>query len=225
LRTLVRRPSPRLGEGIVTHVPRRPVDVDLAHEQWAGYVGTLEKEGWETIEVTPADDCPDCVFVEDTAVVVGETAVLTRPGAVSRQPEINAVERTLASLGYAVERIREPGTLDGGDVLRFGDVAYVGVGRRTNADAARQLQALTGLRVVPVPVPAGALHLKTAVTFVPDGTRVAANVLPLDDARVLVAATDAGLVAARGYEPIAVDISEFQKLEGGVTCLSVPLPG
>jgi dimethylargininase len=224
LRALVRRPSARLGEGIVTHVPRQAVDVDLAHEQWTAYVRALEGAAWETMEVPAADDCPDCAFVEDTVVVVGETAVVTRPGAVSRRPETPAVERTLEQLGYAVERIREPGTLDGGDVLRLGDVAYVGVGRRTNAEGARQLHALTGLRVVPVPVPAGALHLKTALTFLPDGTRVDGNVLALDTKRILVAADAADVVTSRGYEPVVVDISELQKLEAGVTCLSVPLP-
>jgi len=224
LRALVRRPGPRLGEGIVTHVPRQRVDVDRAHEQWAAYVRTLEDAGLEIVEVPAADDCPDCVFVEDTVVVVGDTAVVTRPGANSRRPETAAVERTLAGLGYTVERIREPATLDGGDVLRHGEHAYVGVGRRTNAEGARQLHALTGLRVVPVPVPAGALHLKTAVTFLPDGSRVDGNVLPLDSARVVAPAELAAAVTAHGYEPIAVDISELQKLEGGVTCLSVPLP-
>lgn len=223
MRALVRRPGPRLGEGLVTHVARQRVDADLAHEQWAAYVRTLEEAGWETVEVPPADDYPDSVFVEDTVVVVGETAVVTRPGAVPRRQETAAVERTLEELGYPAARIREPATLDGGDVLRLGELAYVGVGRRTNAEGARQLQALTGLRVAPVPVPAGALHLKTAVTFLPDGTRVDGNVLPLDSTRIVVPAGFAAAVAARGYEPIPVDISELQKLEGGVTCLSVPL--
>jgi dimethylargininase len=224
LRALVRRPGPRLGEGIVTHVPRSAVDVELACEQWAAYVRALEGAGWETVEVAPADDCPDCVFVEDTVVVTREVAVVTRPGAPSRIAETGGVARVLEDLGYEVARIRAPGTLDGGDVLRLGDLAYVGVGRRTNAEGAKQLQALTGLRVVPVPVPAGALHLKTALTFLPDGTRIDGNVLPLDSRRVLVSAASAGAVARRGYQPVTVDISELEKLEAGLTCLSVLLP-
>lgn len=224
MRALVRRPSPRLGEGIVTHVPRSPVDVELANEQWAAYVRALEGARWETVEVPATDDCPDCVFVEDTVVVTRELAVVTRPGAPSRIAETDGVARALEELGYEIARICEPGTLDGGDVLRLGDVTYIGVGRRTNAEGARQLHALTGLRVAPVPVPAGALHLKTALTFLPDGTRIDGNVLPLDSTRVLVAAATADTVARRGYEPVTVDISELEKLEGGVTCLSVPLP-
>jgi dimethylargininase len=222
----VRRPSPRLGDGIVTHVSRKPVDVELARDQWVAYVHALDDAGWEIVEVPAADDCPDCVFVEDTVVVAGVTAVVTRPGAVARQAETDGIARALAKLGYAIEHIRAPGTLDGGDVLRLGELAYVGVGRRTNAEGVRQLHALTGLRVAPVPVPTGALHLKTALTFLPDGTRVDGNVLALDATRVLVAAGSPDLidaVADHGYEPVTIDISEFEKLEGGVTCLAVPL--
>jgi len=222
----VRRPSPRLGEGIVTHEPRRPLDADLAQEQWLAYVGALEDAGWETVELPPAGDCPDGVFVEDILVVHGDVAVVTRPGAPSRRRETEGVEQVVAELGCRVERIREPGTLDGGDLLRRGDVAFVGVGGRTNAEGAKQLARLSGLHVVPVPVPRGFLHLKSALTFLADGTRVDGNVLPLGETCLLVASDPpavADIVTARGYEPIVVDISELQKLEADVTCLSVLL--
>src|SRR4051812_49791897 len=87
-RALVRRPGPRLADGLVTHIERQPADLDLAAKQWESYVAALREHGWETIEVAAADDCPDSVFVEDTVVVVaGRAAVLTRPGAPSRRGE------------------------------------------------------------------------------------------------------------------------------------------
>src|SRR5947208_14323194 len=104
-RAVVRRPSPRLADGLVTHIERRPVDVDLAHRQWAQYVATLADAGWSTVEVPAADDCPDGVFVEDTVVVVGNLAVLTRPGAEARRTEVAAVAEVMASPGLTINRI------------------------------------------------------------------------------------------------------------------------
>jgi len=248
VRALVRRPSPRLDEGILTHVERRPVDVDLAFDQWHAYVRALEDAGWETIEVPPVDDCPDAAFVEDTVVVYDHVAVVTRPGAEARRAELSGVEGVVAQQGYAVERIAEPGTLDGGDVLKVGATIYVGLGSRTNAAGARQLRALLsplGATVTEVPVQQ-VLHLKSAVTALPDDSilgyaplvppafpdvvsvpeQSGAQVVLLGGGKVMLAADcprSAELIAASGYEPVVVDISEFQKLEGCVTCLSVRL--
>ncbi len=83
---LVRRPGPRLADGLLTHLERVPVDVDLALRQWQGYVDALRAEGWTCVEVAPADDCPDAVFVEDTVVAYGDLAVVSRPGALERRP-------------------------------------------------------------------------------------------------------------------------------------------
>ena len=77
----MRPPGPRLADGLVTHIDRSPVDLDLARRQWEGYVGALDAEGWEVVPVPAADDCPDAVFVEDTVVVYGDLAVISRPGA------------------------------------------------------------------------------------------------------------------------------------------------
>src|SRR3954470_5260581 len=89
---LVRRPSPRLAEGIVTHLQREPIDNLLAVKQWTSYVEVLEASGWDVVEVPPADDCPDGVFVEDTMVVYKNVAVIARPGADSRRPETAGAE-------------------------------------------------------------------------------------------------------------------------------------
>ncbi|MFI8100417.1 dimethylargininase [Streptomyces sp. NPDC086023] len=249
-KALIRRPGPRLTEGLVTHIEREPVDAGLALEQWGAYADALRAHGWETVEVDPADDCPDAVFVEDAVVMFRNVALVTRPGADSRRPETAAVEEAVARLGCSVNRIREPGTLDGGDVLKIGDTVYVGRGGRTNAEGVRQLRAAfepVGARVVAVPV-TKVLHLKSAVTALPDGTVVGhpplvdtpsafgrflpvpeeagSHVVLLGGRKLLMAASaprSAELFADLGYEPVQVDISEFEKLEGCVTCLSVRL--
>lgn len=251
-RALVRRPGPRLPEGLVAHPAATPVDVDLAGRQWRGYVDALQAESWETIEVPPADDCPDAVFVEDTVVVCGDLAVISRPGADERKPEIAGTEATLASLGFRIARIEEPGTLDGGDVLKNAGVVWVGISGRTNASGAEQLAELLrplGARVVRVPV-SRVLHLKSSVTALPDGTIVGfeplvddaalwpsflsvpeeagAHVVVLDATTVLLstsAPATRALLESRGLRVVAVDISEYEKLDGGVTCLSVRLRG
>lgn len=249
-RALVRRPGSRLADGLLTHLERVPVDVDLARRQWLGYAAALQSEGWELVEVEPADDCPDAVFVEDTVVVYGDLAVLSRPGADERKPEVDGTEEALAGLGYRIVRIEAPGTLDGGDVLKHGGTVWVGQGGRTNAAGLEQLRAHLeplGARVVGVPV-SKVLHLKSAVTALPDGTVVGfdplvddpavfpaylpvpeepgAHVVLLDGSTVLMSSAaplTRALYEERGLRVVAVDISEYEKLEGCVTCLSVRL--
>jgi dimethylargininase len=249
-KALIRRPSPKLAEGLVTHIEREKVDVDLAVEQWEAYAEALCAHGWETVEVEPADDCPDSVFVEDTVVMFRNVALITRSGAESRRHETIGVEEAVAGLGCSVNWIWAPGTLDGGDVLKIGDTVFVGRGGRTNAAGVQQVRAAfepLGARVVAVPV-SKVLHLKSAVTALPDGTVVGhiprmdspslfpsflhvpeesgALVVLLGGNKLLMAASapkTAELYADLGYEPVVVDISEFEKLEGCVTCLSVRL--
>lgn len=173
-KALIRRPGPRLADGLVTHVERTPVDPERALTQWEAYVAALRGHGWETVEVGAADDCPDAVFVEDAVVMYRNVALITRPGAASRRGETAGVEEAVVRLGCSVNRVREPGTLDGGDVLKVGDTIYVGRGGRTNADGVAQLRAVfepLGARIVAVPV-SKVLHLKSAVTALPDGTVV-----------------------------------------------------
>lgn len=247
---LVRRPGPRLADGLLTHLERTAVDVDLAREQWDGYVAAFAEAGWAVLEVPPADDCPDAVFVEDVLVVHGDLAVVTRPGAPERRAERAGVEEVVRDLGLRVARIAAPATLDGGDVLRAGGTAYVGLGGRTNGAGVQALAALlrpSGVRVQAVPV-TRALHLKSACTALPDGTVVGwgpvvddraafpdyedvpeeggAHVVRLGPQHLLMAASapvTAEVFRGRGYRVTTVDISEFERLEGCVTCLSVRL--
>jgi len=249
--SLIRPPSSRLAEGIVTHIGRTEVDVARARTQHAAYADALAASDWAVRAVPAAEDCPDSVFVEDTVVVCGDLAVLTRPGAEVRRPEVAGVAGLVAALGLPMARIEAPGTLDGGDVLQAGRTVYVGRGGRTNADGIRQLRALLaplGRTVVAVPL-RRVLHLKSAVTALPDGTFLllpelvpaelfpawrpvqeegGCHVVPLGGDRVLIAASapqTAALLEDLGFTPVVVDISEFEKLEGCVTCLSVLLPG
>jgi dimethylargininase len=251
-KALIRRPSPRIADGIVTHLERQPVDAALARRQWDGYVRAMESAGWETIEVPGGEDFPDGVFIEDTMVVYGDMAVIARPGAEARRGEVAAAEAALAALGYAILRIDEPGTLDGGDVLKVADTIFVGLGGRTNEEGIRQFrEALEpeGATVVAVPV-TKVLHLKSAVTALPDGTVIGyppvvddvsafprflpvpeesgSHVVLLGSGTLLMSADCPRTVeqfAELGYQPLTVDIGEFQKVEGCVTCLSVRLRG
>lgn len=249
MRALVRQPSPLMAHGLLTHIDRVPVDVDLARRQWDGYVHALESVGWDLIEVPAAPDHPDSVFVEDTMVVYGDRAVIARPGAPERRGETAAAQQVIESLGYTVSSIQEPGFLDGGDVLKIGDRCWVGVGGRTTADAVAQLSVGLGIEAIGVPIHS-VLHLKSGVTALPDGTVVGypplvdngdvwerflpvpeesgAHVVVIDDDTVLMASSaprTADLFRERGLGVVAVDISEYEKLEGCVTCLSVRLRG
>lgn len=251
-KVLIRRPSPRISEGIVTHIERQPVDFGRACEQWEGYVRAMAAAGWETVEVPGGQDFPDGTFIEDTMVVYRSLAMIARPGAEARRQEVVEAEATVAALGYSVEHIQPPGTMDGGDVLKVGDTIYAGRGDRTNDEAIRQLRAFLepeGATVVAVPVRT-VLHLKSAVTALPDGSVIGfpplvddpslfprfvsvpeesgAHVVLLGENRLLMAADcpeSAAMFAGLGYEPVTVGIGEFQKLEGCVTCLSVRLRG
>ena len=245
---IVRAPADTLADGQLTHLERVPVDLELANNQWDEYVALLSNAGWDIVEVPVATGQADSVFVEDTMVLFGDTAVIGSPGADSRAGEIVEAERTVTELGLTIRRIEMPGTLDGGDVLKVGRTVYVGRGGRTNAEGIRQLRALVtplGYTLVAVPV-TKALHLKSAVTALPDGTVIGyaplvddpsvfgrylavpeaegvAVVVLADDSVLMSSAApkSAALIADLGYRVLTADISEFEKLEGCVTCLSV----
>ena len=237
-----------MADGIVTYGERAPVDAELAANQHADYVLALADAGWAIREVPQEDELPDSAFVEDTVVMCGRLAVLTRPGAPERRAELAGTEEAVRALGLELARIDEPGTLDGGDVLQVGRTLYAGRGGRTNPEGIEQLRRLAaprGFTVVPVQL-RDVLHLKSAVTALPDGTVIGADpslldtspfpalrvvpeeagshVILLDDRSVLMAASaprTAELVREWGFDVVAVEIGEFEKMEGCVTCLSV----
>ena len=235
-------------------VTRRPADPPLdaarARRQHEGYRICLEAGGFATGVLAADEAHPDCCFIEDTAVLLGETALATRPGHASRRGEVAAVAAALRER-LPVEGMAAPATLDGGDVLRVGRRLFVGASERSNAagrEALARFAAPRGYEVVPVTL-RGALHLKSAATALDDvtvlvfpeavgpgafaGLRVvgveggdpeAANVVRLPDGRILVAThlpQSAAAVRALGMIPVACDVSEFARADGGLTCLSL----
>nr|WP_327530110.1 dimethylargininase [uncultured Mycolicibacterium sp.] len=244
---LVRRPAKSLNDGMVTFIERRPIDVELANRQWDDYVAAFERNGWPTVVVDADDAMPDCVFIEDTVVMFGDLAVITNPSRPARNPEITAVKRVIDELGIESTAITG-GTIDGGDVLKIGSQVYVGLSGTTNAAAVEELTRILsprGYTVTGVPL-SKALHLKSTVTALPDGTVIGwepvvddtgvypsfvavpeeqgSHVVLLSDEVLLMSSAaprSAEMLEERGYHVERVDISEYEHLEGCVTCLSV----
>ena len=247
-------PSPRMADCQLTHLARVAVDYGRAVRQHEDYGRLLRQCGAEVRVLDVNRELPDCAFVEDTAVVLDEAAVLCAPGTEARRPEPAGIETELRTYREVVRRVEAPATLEGGDVLRVGRTLLIGLSSRTNREGVSALEAVArryGYRVCPVPV-RGCLHLKTGCTALPDGVLLVnpawidprdlhgfpwvrvpeeepwgANVA-LIGARVCVAAgheRTAALIRGRGFEVHAVDLSEFAKAEGGVTCLSLLIPG
>jgi dimethylargininase len=244
------RPVPRsINSCELTHIDRNPIDVDLARRQHRAYETALSDAGCRIERLLAADELPDSVFVEDTAIVVDEIAVITRPGAESRRPENASVAAALRNYRELIF-MQSPAILDGGDVLRIGKRVFVGHSTRTNAEGFRQLSAALspfGYRVQAI-TPRGCLHLKSAVTAFSDdgviinpewidasafdGMRVitvdesepsAANVLRIGDVVLCAAAfpRTAQRLRDAGVNVRLVDVSELAKAEGALTCCSV----
>jgi dimethylargininase len=237
--------SPRLAECETTQAER--VDVAQAVAQHAAYEAALREAGLEVRRLPPLDDFPDAVFVEDTALLLGEHAVILRPGAASRAGETETTATGLAD-SFTLHRL-ETGHVDGGDVLRIGRTLYVGISTRTDMAGIRALGGLVGrlgYEVMPVPV-AGGLHLKSAATCVNDvlvhnpawiaphhfagtdalavatGEELGGNVL-LAGKALLTPADSPGTaeaLAARGFDIVSLDISEMRKADAALTCMSL----
>ena len=205
---VVRRPASALADHCeLTFLERTAMSFARLEHQHAAYRDALAAAGADVVALDAIDALPDSVFVEDAAVVLDELAVLTRPGAVSRQPEIDRIESAIACRRAIVERIRAPGTLEGGDVLRIGRRLFVGLTTRTNREGLAQLAAIVqphGYAVVAVPV-VGSLHLKTACTAL-DAQTLLLNPAWLVDG--IDAAPFAGFktIAVHADEPFAANV-------------------
>src|SRR5262245_123236 len=241
--------SPKLHAGERTFVPHAAIDHARAIEQHAAYCQLLTECGAkvETLDVSP--DLPDSVFIEDTAVVLDEVAIMASMGAASRRDEPRRIEPYLRQYREVV-RIQAPATLDGGDVLRVGRKLLVGQSHRTNAAGIAALAMFAGRHgytVEAVPVH-GCLHLKTACTALPDGRLLmnanwidasalhdfelvpvpetepwGANTLAIGDSVIMSCehARTIELVSQLGFRVKPVDLAELAKAEGGVTCLAL----
>ena len=246
---IVRDVSPSLANCELTHLPRQVIDFELACSQHRQYGQALQSLGCHVVQLPPAPDFPDSVFVEDTAVVLDEVAVITRPGAASRRGETSSIALALGPF-RALKFIEEPGTIDGGDVLRIGKTIYVGLSSRSNPTAVEQMRAITapfGYRVEGVTVK-GCLHLKSAVSRVADDSLLinrhlvpaepfaALELIDVDEREPLAANAlfinqsaiyprtyprTRERLERRGIALTPVDVSELIKAEGAVTCCSL----
>ena len=246
---ITREISPRFAECELTHIERTPIDLNIARAQHCTYVNALKELGCKVIELPAEAGLPDSVFVEDTAFILPEVAVITRPGADSRKPETESIVRALTPL-IGLVRVHAPATVDGGDVLVLGKWIYIGLSTRSNQHAINQLNEFLreyGYSVRGIELH-DCLHLKSAVTRVDNKTLLinrnwidascfenfdlievdpsephAANCLPIGDSIIFPTAfpkTRARL-EERGYHIVAVDVSELAKAEGAVTCCSL----
>jgi dimethylargininase len=246
---ITRLVSPSIVSCELTHLERIPIDLALARRQHHAYEQTLRGLGVEVHSLPEEPHQPDSVFVEDAAIVLSECALLTRPGAVSRRPEVESIARALAPY-RTLFTIQAPGRLDGGDVLTVGRTIFAGLSGRSNQSALNQMQAflkpygytVKGVRVT------GCLHLKSAVTQVGQGTLLvnpawvdkdnfpnmqfievdpsepaAANALMVGGTVLTQPAwpKTQGRLEAAGILPLLVDASELGKAEGALTCCSL----
>ena len=246
---IVRRPGHSIASGLSSTGQDAPI-YEKTLEQHHLYVAALEKCGLN-IKILEADEAyPDSTFVEDVAVVTPHCAILTALGAASRKGEVVPILPTLECYYPQIERIRPPGTLEGGDVMQVGSHSYIGLSNRTNNAGAQQLITLLekhGMTGSTLPVK-NFLHLKTGVTWVGENTLVAAgefltcpefqdfNIIPVSPEEQGVAnciSINGKIIMPAGFpqtskllnqfasEVIEVNISEFAKLDGGLTCLSL----
>jgi len=243
---LTREVSRSIGDCEVTFIERMPIDVALARRQHEAYCVALGRHGLAVIRLPARDDQPDAVFIEDPLLVLDEVAIVLSPGAASRRAELDSLVPVIEQF-RPVERITLPATIDGGDVLRIGRRLFVGESTRTNTHGVRALDELAsphGYGVIPIRV-RGCLHLKSGCTCVGDRVLInadwvdsepfrdfapipvaepwAADVLQLPDSILIPSSfpETAARLAGLGYAVDAIDVSELQKAEAGVTCMSV----
>ncbi len=246
---LTREVSPAIVNCELTHLEREPIDLSAAIEQHGRYEEALVALGCTLHRLPPLPDLPDSVFVEDTAIVLPELAIMTRPGAASRRPEVISVAEALGAY-RSLAFIESPGTVDGGDVLVIGHTIYVGDSTRTNEEGVRQLARLTatlGYTVRSVSI-SGCLHLKSAVTRVGEkmvllnpgwvdvgsfeGLEIievhprepfGANAVLIGESILYAAGFDETQrrLETAGVAVRTVETTELQKAEGAVTCCSI----
>jgi dimethylargininase len=249
---IVRLPGTNFAQGLTTVQLGAPLYDKVLH-QHARYCDAMRECGLELTTLDADLDHPDSTFVEDTAVLTAHSAILTRPGARSRQSEVAAIRSTLQSFFQVTLEIEAPGTLDGGDICEADDRFFLGLSQRTNEEGARQLAAhlaREGYTSASIDVRgmSSILHLKSGISYIGENTLVvmeemadldlfngyerirvteqesyAANCVRVNE-RVLVAAGYPLLTAelkARGFHPLELEMSEFQKMDGGLSCLSL----
>ncbi len=245
-RALVREPGERYTQCITTHPLHYTTEIDLARKQHAEYCTTLTELGIELITLPRDDVLPDSCFVEDTVVIQGGKAFITRMAKESRRGEEKAVEEVLKEY-LMINRAENPATVEGGDVVHLPDRLISGVTQRTNQDGVDQMEKWFGVPVDTIIDP-NIVHLKSYVTYlgrntifvtkayadhptlqgynvllVPDEEGYAANTLTIEDTVLMPSGHPRSqeIVREAGFEVISLDVSEFEKCEGALTCLSI----
>jgi dimethylargininase len=251
-RALVRKPGATFSDGLTTAAAGAP-DLAAALRQHDRYGDALRRCGLSVLTTATDDRYPDGTFVEDTAVISGRMAVVTRPGAPTRQGEITSIEASLAGYDLELHRISSPGTVDGGDICQAEKHFFIGQSNRTNAAGATQLAAILAAygytsSVIDIRATRSLLHLKSGMSYlggnrmlvtpevpvgtelaryelvqVPEGEEYAANCIRVND-HVLIAVGYPRLadeLAKLGYDLIPLDVSEYRKMDGGLSCLSL----
>lgn len=248
-KAIVRKPCKNMVNGITSAKLGVP-NYENALKQHAAYVDALKKCGLQVTVLEANENYPDSVFVEDTALITPKCAILMNPGTESRNGEKTEIEQTLKMFFPELKYIENPGTVDGGDVMMVDNHFYIGLSKRTNKEGANQLigilkrHELTGSTVALKTV----LHLKTGVNYIEKNNMLAFGEfmikqefgkfnlieIPAEEAyaanslwingKVLVPKgfpKTLALIKKAGYETIEVDVSEFRKLDGGLSCLSL----
>jgi dimethylargininase len=234
---------------VTTFHDKQKIDVALAKQQHQQYSRTLSSLGIKLIRIEADDTLPDCCFTEDTVIVFDDYAIITIPGATSRIPETIEIEKTLSPLKTIVH-IKKPGTIDGGDVLKIGKIFFIGNSARTNEEGIRQVASVIkhkGYQVIPVKI-WNTLHLKSVCTYLGNGCIILAEgyldekvfseydkiIVPKEEeysANCLVVNGSVlipkgfpktkKLIENKGFPIIELEMSEIEKAEGALTCLSV----
>jgi dimethylargininase len=245
---IVRKPGPNFHNGLTTSTLGKP-KFDLLLQQHQVYIQTLEELGLRITVLDAQPDYPDAYFVEDTAVVTPEVAIITIPGAPARQGEQHTIQAELAK-HRTIASIIDPGRVDGGDVLMVGRHFFVGISGRTNSAGAQQLGIIlesVGYTWSEIPVGEG-LHLKSSINYVGDDTLLLTSQFAelkifKEYAKIVLAEADASaantlwindtLIVPRGFPRVSkalikqglpiieLDVSEMAKMDGGLTCMSL----
>ncbi|MCF6249441.1 MAG: arginine deiminase family protein [Desulfobacula sp.] len=246
---IVKTPCKSMVNGI-TQAGLGTPDYELALVQHKAYIKALETCGLKVTILAPDDNFPDSTFIEDACLITPRCAILTRPGANSRRKEPFHISKAIHKLDLPVETIRSPGTIDAGDIMMVGDHYYIGLSDRTSTNGAEQMieilnkYGLTGSTIELKTM----LHLKTGISYLENNTLLAFgeflqkkelqkfNILRVDDNESYAAnsvwindivivpdgfSRTAEMISKKKYEIIAVDVSEFRKLDGGLSCLSL----
>lgn len=248
-KAIVRTPGESFENGLTQSNLGKP-DYQLALKQHQNYISALEKCGLKVFVLPPDENFPDSVFVEDTALCTRNCAVITNPGADSRKGEVKNMQEILQEFYKNIEAIHSPGTIEAGDIMMTGNHFFIGLSERTNLNGAGQMEAILNLYGMTAETVKfeNILHLKTGVSFlegnnilctkefsnhrafqnfnkifVEDDETYSANSIWVNNKIIMPAGfpkTKAKIVNLN-YEVIEVDVSEFQKMDGGVSCLSL----